>query len=286
MIDASGTWKNPNPAGADGHPAIGETDNRDKIFYGIPDVMGKHRERYFRKDIAVIGGGHSAINALLELAQLRKGAAQMRLIWILTKAHIEAAYGGLDNDELPGRGRVGQRVKNLVESGQVEVHTPFFVDEILRNKIKVVIKGQSLSGEERLEVDEIITATGLRPDLGLLRELRIELDQSVECPTKLASMIDPNIHSCGSVQPHGEAELRHPEKDFYIVGMKSYGRAPTFLLTTGYEQVRSVVAGLAGDWVAAGEVQLKLPETGICGTPQAVDPNNLVVSKPKDSCCE
>ena len=48
--------------------------------------------------------------------------------------------------------------------------------------------------------------------------------------------------------------------------MKSYGRAPTFLLATGYEQVRSIAAALAGDWTAARDVQLDLPETGVCST--------------------
>jgi hypothetical protein len=51
--------------------------------------------------------------------------------------------------------------------------------------------------------------------------------------------------------------------------MKSYGRAPTFLLRTGYEQVRSVVAALAGDWEAARRVELVLPETGVCNGPAA-----------------
>lgn len=48
--------------------------------------------------------------------------------------------------------------------------------------------------------------------------------------------------------------------------MKSYGRAPTFLLATGYEQVRSVTDALAGDWEAAERVELDLPETGVCST--------------------
>ena len=78
-------------------------------------------------------------------------------------------------------------------------------------------------------------------------------------------MIDPNLHSCGTVPPHGAYELAHPEEHrFFIVGMKSYGRAPTFLMLTGYEQVRSVVALLDGDEAAAREVQLLLPETGVC----------------------
>jgi hypothetical protein len=79
-------------------------------------------------------------------------------------------------------------------------------------------------------------------------------------------LIDPNVHSCGSVPPHGAEELKHPEPDFYTVGMKSYGRAPTFLLLTGYEQVRSVVAAIAGDWESARKVELVLPETGVCST--------------------
>ncbi|HET9518231.1 MAG TPA: flavoprotein, partial [Actinoplanes sp.] len=72
-------------------------------------------------------------------------------------------------------------------------------------------------------------------------------------------------HSCGTVPPHGWRELAHPdEPGFFIVGMKSYGRAPTFLITTGNEQVRSIAAHLAGDERAADEVQLVLPETGVC----------------------
>jgi len=82
----------------------------------------------------------------------------------------------------------------------------------------------------------------------------------------LAPLIDPNLHSCGTVRPHGAEELKHPDADLYIVGMKSYGRAPTFLLLTGYEQVRSVVAAIAGDWAAARRVELVLPETGVCST--------------------
>ena len=112
--------------------------------------------------------------------------------------------------------------------------------------------------------DEIIVTTGLRPDLAPLRELRLDLDEIVEAPRALAPLIDPNVHSCGTVPPHGFMELSHPEPGFFIVGMKSYGRAPTFLLRTGYEQVRSVVAALAGDLDAASRVELVLPETGAC----------------------
>ena len=119
-------------------------------------------------------------------------------------------------------------------------------------------------GERVVAGDEVIAATGFRPDLTLLGELRLDLDDRVEAARALAPLIDPNLHSCGSVPPHGVDELSHPDAGVYMVGMKSYGRAPTFLLRTGYEQVRSVVAALAGDWESARQVELVLPETGVC----------------------
>lgn len=285
IIDASGTWKNPNPIGANGLPAKGELENKDQIFYGIPEVLGKHLNRYKSKEVIVIGGGHSAINTLLELADLKKEHPNTKLNWVLRKAKVEDAYGGLDADELPGRGRVGQRIKELVDMGEVEVFTPFFIEEVIRDNDKIKITGESQKGSKVISSDEIIAATGLRPDLQMLSELRVEINSSIESPMKLAPLIDPNVHSCGSVEPHGEAELKHPEKDFYIVGMKSYGRAPTFLLATGYEQVRSVAAALSGDWKAAKEVQLDLPETGVCGVPAAIDPNSLSTIKEETSSC-
>jgi hypothetical protein len=118
-------------------------------------------------------------------------------------------------------------------------------------------------------VDEIVATTGFRADVAMLRELRLELDPILESPALLAPLIDPNVHSCGTVPPHGAEELRQPEKDFYIVGMKSYGRAPTFLMLTGYEQVRSVVCALTGDLEGARDVRLVLPETGVCGSDDA-----------------
>ena len=106
--------------------------------------------------------------------------------------------------------------------------------------------------------------------------------------TALGPLIDPNEHSCGTVRPHGHRELAHPEPGFYTLGVKSYGRAPTFLMATGYEQVRSVVAKLAGDMQAAREVRLVLPETGVCSRPLAPDASNCCggpAISDVDACC-
>jgi thioredoxin reductase len=267
VIDASGTWANPNPIGADGLFLSSEKRFQQRIFYGIPDLLGNAKSRYANRRVAVVGGGHSAINAILDLAKLGADAPETRIVWILRKPNISDAFGGQEADSLPARGELGTRIRELVSASAIQILTPFFIQALDSADGALKILGDSETGEDSVLVDEIIAATGSRPDLEMLRELRLSLDPSVESPTALAPLIDPNIHSCGTVPPHGERELRHPEKNFYVVGMKSYGRAPTFLLATGYEQVRSVVAALVGDWEAASRMSLVLPETGVCSAP-------------------
>lgn len=270
VIDASGTWHRPNPLGSGGLPAVGERRSAAHIFYGIPDVHGAHRTRYANRLVMVVGSGHSAINAMLELAKLTEDYAQTAIYWVMRGTNLQRVYGG-DDDALPARGQLGRRIKAQVDAGTIQIKSPFRVVEIVAADNGLDVIGDTSDGLATIQVDEIIAATGARPDLDMLRELRLELDPALECTRELGPMIDPNIHSCGTVRPHGEAELRHPEKDFYMVGMKSYGRAPTFLLATGYEQVRSVVAALVGDWEAARDVQLNLAETGVCSSNLADD---------------
>ena len=260
VIDASGTWTRPNPVGAGGVLAAGERRHADRIAYGIPDVLGSARERYAGRRVLVVGSGHSAFNAILDLVTLRDSEPATEIVWAIRGAAPARNYGGGSDDQLPARGALGATVRGLVADGSVEVVAGFQTRAIDSEDGRLVVD----DGLRRLVVDEIIASTGVRPDLDLLRELRLELDDRVEAPRALAPLIDPNLHSCGSVPPHGVDELSHPDAGIYIVGMKSYGRAPTFLLRTGYEQVRSVVAALAGDWESARNVELVLPETGVC----------------------
>ncbi|MBE7680104.1 NAD(P)-binding domain-containing protein [Paenibacillus sp. P13VS] len=265
VIDASGTWGHANPVLSSGLWIPEEQALHDQIFYGIPDVLGKDRERYTDKHIAVVGGGHSALNTLLDLASLQEQNSGIKLTWIMRRDRVEEAYGGEANDQLEARGELGSRIHELVDSGKVNVVTPFHIQELKQEGKWITIIGEQRGDIQEIAlVDEIIVNAGSRPDFSFLRELRLSIDQTTESVETLAPLIDPNVHSCGTVRPHGEKELRHMEQGLYIVGMKSYGRAPTFLMATGYEQVRSVVAFLAGDLEAAVKVELDLPETGVC----------------------
>jgi thioredoxin reductase len=261
VIDTSGTWFSPNPAGAGGLPAIGEEEAAGRISHGMPDVLGEAGARYAGRRIAVLGGGHSAIGTLIALAELQDRAADTRIAWLYRGPHLTKAFGGGAADQLAARGELGTRVAHLVESGRIAVETGYLLD-----RIETHAEGLRLIADDGRTVaaEELVVATGFRPELGFLRELRVELDPALECTPALAPLIDPNEHSCGTVRPHGAAELAHPEPGFYIAGMKSYGRAPTFLLATGHEQVRSIVAEIAGDHEAARRVELVLLETGVC----------------------
>lgn len=262
VIDASGTYEAPNPLGANGVPALGERKLRDQIYYGIPDVLGQLRSRYANRKVLVVGSGHSAFNAIIDLTKLAEAEQDTEIIWAVRRASVGQMFGGGDADALSARGELGTRVQNLVKRGMLRFVTNFRVSELHATHGQIEVSDET--GVVIGPVDEIISTTGFRPDLSILSEMRLELDPAVESPVTLAPLIDPNIHSCGTVRPHGADALKHPEPDFYIIGMKSYGRAPTFLMLTGYEQARSVVAAIAGDWQSAREVQLELPETGVC----------------------
>ena len=268
VVDASGTWATPNPLGASGLPAVGEVEFRDRIAYGIPDILGRDRHLYAGRKTLVVGSGHSAANALLELAQVTRDEAGASLLWATRSVDLARIYSGGDADQLPARGELGANVRELVDHGRVKLTTGFAILAFSEERGALVVKGETVKGLRWIgRVDRIIAATGQRPDLSLTRELRLDLDPWLESTKALGPLIDPNVHSCGSVPPHGHRELMHPEPGFYTVGIKSYGRAPTFLLLTGYEQVRSVAAAIAGDVAAADDVRLVLPETGVCSTP-------------------
>ncbi|MET8127830.1 NAD(P)-binding domain-containing protein [Streptomyces sp. NPDC005065] len=266
VIDASGTWAIPSPAGGDGLPALGERAAADRISYRVPDLKDSAvRARYAGKRTAVIGSGASAFTALASLADLAKSGDGngTHATWILRRSISGSTFGGGTADQLPARGALGLAAKAAVDEGHADAVTGFRTDAIEHDGEQLVLVAEN--GRRLDPVDEVIVLTGFRPDLSFLDELRLGLDERLQAPVELAPLIDPNQHSCGTVYPHGVKELSHPEEGVYLVGMKSYGRAPTFLALTGYEQVRSVVAAIAGDHESAERVELVLPETGVCG---------------------
>ncbi len=277
IIDASGTWSQPNPLGADGMAAEGEHAMHARIAYGLPDVLGQARDRYAGRRTLVVGSGHSAAGTLVALAQLAEEVPGTALLWARRGAHLDRLLADGVQDQLPARGQLGRSLSALHAAGRLTLHSDCRIGALRAAGTQIAV--QDMHGVQIAAVDEIVCATGSRPDLSITRELRVRHDPSLECSAALAPLIDPNEHSCGTVPAHGYRALAHPEHDYFAVGAKSYGRAPNFLLATGYEQVRSIAAALAGDMAAAEAVQLVLPQTGVCGS----DALNAQTGAP--SCC-
>ncbi|GAB3528223.1 FAD-dependent oxidoreductase [Arthrobacter monumenti] len=318
VLDASGTWHQPAPLGQAGLPAPGEAEARGildpqhlaesmntgtstlpsiahsvpAITGPLPDVTGRDRERFAGKHVLVVGSGHSAANTLLALTEVQRGDPDTRISWAVRGASVQRLYGGGPLDQLPARGMLGARLRRMVDDGRIDLTTSFTITGFAPaarasapdTSTGLTVQGRTPDGPREMTVDVVVPTTGFRPDLGLLSELRLELDPAVEAPRELGPLIDPEFHSCGTVPAHGARALAHPEKDFYIVGMKSYGRAPTFLLATGYEQVRSVAAALAGDLAAAERVELDLPQTGVCST-SVPEQSEAVEAAAGAACC-
>jgi glycine/D-amino acid oxidase-like deaminating enzyme len=271
VIDASGTWDTPNVLGGSGIPAHGEADVSAYVSNGLPDVLGRDRDRFAGRHALVVGSGHSAANTLLALADLAGQEHGTTVTWAIRAVSPQGSYGGENADALPARGSLGRRLREHVESGAINLVTGFLVQRIAERGDGVLVS----DGSRSIVADRVVVATGFRPDHAIVSELRLDLDPVLGSTRSLAPLIDPNEHSCGTVPPHGVDELGHPEPGYYAIGSKSYGRAPTFLMATGYEQARSVVAALAGDWEAARDVRLDLPETGVCSSDVPLDSDRI-----------
>ncbi|RKS07142.1 thioredoxin reductase [Nocardiopsis sp. Huas11] len=291
VVDASGTWDSPNPLGGDGLPALGESGaaSAGRLSYRVPDTADPAvRVRYAGRRTAVVGSGHSALTALVALAGLAADDPDTRIVWVLRRGETGDAFGGGSDDQLAARGALGTRARKAVEAGYIETVTGFRTTEVRAEGESLVLvddDGGAGDGRALAPVDEVVALTGFRPDLSFLSEIRLGLDATLQAPVALAPLIDPNVHSCGTVYPHGAAELAQPESGFYLAGMKSYGRAPTFLSLTGYEQVRSIAAALDGDHESAARVELTLPETGVCKGNGLTDPDDAAEAVDEGGCC-
>jgi hypothetical protein len=234
VVDASGTWTQPNPLGASGLPALGEPAAGSQIVYGLPDIAGHDRDRYADRRVVVVGAGHSAATSLLALAALQQQAPGTEVAWAVRSATPRplVGKGSAAADELPARGRLATDLAALVDAGRIELISGFRIHTVERTGSQVWLTGDQWGGDDladirslRVAAHQVIAATGFRPDHSVAAELRLALEPALESAAALGPLIDPNVHTCGTVPAHGMAELAHPEPGYVVVGMKSYGRA-------------------------------------------------------------
>jgi hypothetical protein len=254
VLDASGVYATPNATGPGGLPAVNEERLGDRAERWLPDLLGGARTRYRGRKILLVGDGHSAATALVQMDDLsRAGAAGdgFAVEWVHRDRGGDAPYGVIEEDPLPARRELALRANAIARSAPWLRRHPgaavLSYDPAPEGRIRATL--QLPSGEARAaDVDRVLALVGYRPDIGLCRELQVHLCYASEAPMGLAAALlaarskDPGAaDDCLSQVSHGAGSLRNPEPGFFVVGAKSYGRNASFLLTIGHRQIADVL---------------------------------------------
>lgn len=241
VIDTTGTYSNPNLLGDGGIPAPGETALDGAIRRHLPNFA--REEDWAGKTVLLVGGGHSAQTAVRDLAKLAETAPGTRVLWAVRGA--VHSCGADDSDVLPERGRLLREAAALAAGGSpaIVIKPGVAIESAKSNGEKVEVSLRSAAGVETVEVDRILSLTGFVPDDRMYRQLQIHECYAFSAPMKLSAALlgaAGGGGDCLSQTSHGADTLVNPEPNFYILGIKSYGRNTNFLMRVGWEQVGEV----------------------------------------------
>lgn len=249
VIDATGTYGNPNRLGDGGIPAAGERALDSEIRRDIPD-FSREAADWAGRTILLAGAGHSAQTAARDLAELARQAPGTRVIWVLRSAGPD--WGTHPGDPLPERARLAATAAEIAAgaSPAIEARRGVAVEEITRpnGKLHVVLRHHGDTGDtEEVEVDRILSLTGFVGNADLYRQLQVHECYATCGPIKLsAALLGAAGGDCLTQTSHGVDTLTNPEPGLFILGSKSYGRNNTFLMRVGWEQVGEVFGQLGG----------------------------------------
>ena len=146
VIDASGTWTNPNPLGADGLPAEGEAESSLDHRLRHSGHSRTERATYSGRTTLVVGGGHSAANVLLDLLGSASAIPRTRILWAIRNADPARIFGGGAADELPARGELGAGLRARVAAGDIEMFPGFAATAVQTDGAGARIRGETAKG--------------------------------------------------------------------------------------------------------------------------------------------
>ena len=246
VIDASGTYGNPNWMGNGNIPALGERVLRHRIAYTLEDVAGADRHRYKGKRVLLVGSGHSAATALEGLTQLTK----TKVVWI-SRDPRSKLLPVIPNDPLPERARLSEMANGLASgvTTAVEYRPSTEVERLAERGDGFEVTLRSGKHQETLIVDRILAHVGYRPNNRIYRELQVHECYASLGPMKLSAALlseGGDSADCLAETSKGADVLRNPEPNFFIIGAKSYGKNSNFLIRVGIQRVREVFSLLEG----------------------------------------
>lgn len=259
VIDASGVYSSPQFMGSGNIPALGELEAKKEIkthiHSGIPDILGINRLRFANRKILLVGSGHSAATSLKAFQKLVQETSQTKVLW-LSRSRQKNLYDIFVNDPLPDRDALSRLGNSLATKtpNWLEYLPGSTVQQITslpqnnQSVFKITVKTDS--GYREFEIDEIISNVGFMPDNSLYRQLQIHECYATSGPIKLAATLLEESTDCLAHSTQDIETLKNPEPNFFILGNKSYGTNPSFLLSTGIKQIETVMLHLSKTAVA------------------------------------
>ncbi len=251
VIDTSGVYGTPNWLGTGGIPALGETQSQAFIDYHLPDLYGKDRERFAGKKTLLVGAGYSAATAVCDFENLIREEPETSLLWIV-KSSGKQPVPPIADDPLAGRSSLTRQANQIAAANNDRIRflSSTTVDSIYYRHADNSFEVGLRQGDkvEMQTFDRVIATVGFGPDNSLYRELQVHECYASRGPMKLAAtLLGASTTDCMTQESAGADSLKNPEPDFYILGNKSYGRNPTFLLRIGLQQIVEVFALITGD---------------------------------------
>jgi hypothetical protein len=244
VIDATGVFGQPNPLGVGGVPAPGERSLAGAVIAGLPDVLGRDRARVAGRRVLVVGGGLSAATTVCALTN----AGCSGIVW-MTRTPVPPVPV-VPHDPLPARAALAGAANGWAADTTGVVHhlTGDGVLAMARESggFRITVAGSD--GPSDIRCDVVVNQTGFRPDLSIHRELQVHQCYATEGTMNLAgALLGAAGGDCMEQSGHGPESLLNPEPGFFVLGSKSYGRNPEFLLRVGHEQIRDAFRLIAGD---------------------------------------
>lgn len=117
VLDCTGTYGSPSAIGAGGIAAPGERWLGERLIRHLPDVRGKHRARFARRRVLLVGAGLSAATTMVELAALCAEEPRTRVVWSVRR-DLALPYTPIADDALPARAALHAGANRIAEQGR------------------------------------------------------------------------------------------------------------------------------------------------------------------------
>ncbi len=248
VFDCSGTYGHHRWAGRGGVPAPGELALAEKIWYTLPDILGRDQARFANRHTLLLGCGYSSATVLDQVQQLLDHAPGTRLSWAIRRPG--QALQAIRGDTLPARRELVANALRLADAPPPWLQ--FLGTCVLERLVpgpRIAATLRSMQTSLALEVDEVVALVGYTPDSGIYEQLQIHQCYATCGPIKLAAALlgeanDDCLMAGSSVTPE---TLKNPEPSFFILGAKSYGTNSNFLMRIGHQQIVDAFKLVQGD---------------------------------------